>query len=284
MRSWLTLLALAIVVGGLATWLYLKPRAGEDRTYSISTMKPAEVTRVKLARKAGAESGEIVLEKRGEQWHMSAPHAARVDAFQVERLLSVLGARTTVRYGKNDLARYGLDAPPAVLTINDQVIAYGAVNPTTREHYIMTGDHVFVVPATYAASLPRSADALLDKRLFAPAEMPVRFDLPDFTVAFEDGTWAIAPIASDAGPDERNAWVDSWRKASALTVSRHSGALPDEEIRVVLKDGRTIALGIVQRAPDVVLVRKDEGVAYHFFAEAGRRMLAPPVSGERMNK
>ena len=287
MRSWITLLVLALAVGGLGAWLHYKPRADEPVTYTLSTIKPAEVTRVKLLRQsaaAGFPSEEIVLEKRDGQWRMSAPYAARADAFQVERLLGILDARTSVRYPAADLARYGLDAPPAVLTANDQTIAYGAINATTREQYVLTRDHVYVVPATFAAAVPRNAQALLSKALFAPGETAVRFDLPDFTVALEEGTWAIAPIASDAGPDERNAWVDAWHKASALTVSRHAGEAPADDIRIVLKDGRTIALGIAQRAPDVVLVRKDEGLAYHFFAEAGRRLLAPPAGGERANK
>jgi hypothetical protein len=35
-------------------------------------------------------------------------------------------------------------------------------------------------------------------------------------------------------------------------------------------------LGIVQRAPELVLVRQDEGVEYHFVAAVARRLLAPP--------
>ena len=35
-------------------------------------------------------------------------------------------------------------------------------------------------------------------------------------------------------------------------------------------------LGILQRTPDLVLVRRDEGLEYHFFGDAGRRLLTPP--------
>ena len=281
MRSWLTLLVLALAVAALGVWLYEKPRAGEQTVYPVTALKPGDVSRVKLVRRTkqageSAAADEVVLEKRDGAWRMSSPVPARADAFHVERLLSIVEAKATVRYPAADLGRYGLDAPPVVLTANDQKIAFGAINSTTREQYVLAGEHVYVVPLAHAAALPRNADALLAKSLFAPDEHPVRFDVPGFTVAFEDGTWAVAPIASDAGPDERNAWVESWKRASALTVSRHASPSPTESVKVTLKDGRAIELGIAQRAPDVVLVRTDENVAYHFFADAGRRLLAPP--------
>jgi hypothetical protein len=184
-----------------------------------------------------------------------------------------------VRYPATDLARFGLDTPFVVMAVDGQSIAYGAINKTTSEQYVLAGDHVYVVPLAYAASLPRNADALLSKSLFGPDERsPVRFDLPEFTVALEEGTWAIAPIASEAGADERNAWVDAWKHATALTVSRHAPEHEGETVKVTLEGGRIVDLRIAARSPDVVLVRQDEGVAYQFFGDAGRKLLAPPQS------
>ena len=283
MRSWLTLLGLALAVGGLAYFLLQNPRDGE-KTYAVSTLSPSAVSRVKLGRTISAPHaapgpGELVIEKRGDEWRLVQPLKARADTFALERLLGVLGARASVRYAATDLVRYGLDKPAAVLSANDETIVFGSINTTTREQYVKSGSHVYVLGLTHAAAIPRTADALLSKALFARDERsPVRFDLPGFTVALEEGTWAVAPITNDAGPDERIAWVDAWRNAAALTVSRHAGPAPSETVKVTLKDGRTIELGIAQRAPDVVLVREDEGVAFHFFADAGRRLLAPPAT------
>ncbi len=281
MRSWLSLLAMAIAVGALAYWLLQKTEAGTEGTsYAVSSLTPADVTRVRLAGKArgDAPSGEIVLEKRDGIWRFIAPFTGRAEAAPLERMLSILEARSSARYPATDLARYGLDAPLATLTANDQTIAYGAINASTREQYVLAGPFVLPVSVAYAAGLPRSLDALLAKALFAPDErQPARFDLPGYTVALEDGTWAVAPIDNAAGADERNAWVDAWKNATALTVERYNGPLPAETVKVALKDGREITLGIAQRSPDVVLVRQDDGVAYHFFADAGRKLIAPPA-------
>jgi hypothetical protein len=288
MRSWLWLLALTAAVAGLAYVLLQKDDESADQPAAVSSLKVAQVTRVKLARRTRSGSAdELTLEKRDGQWRITAPFTARADVFAVERLLSIVEAKASSRLPATDLARFGLDSPPLMLTANEVAIAYGSINQTTREQYVMTGNQVYVLPLDYAAALPRSVDVMLDKALFAADEKnPVRFDLPDFTVALEEGTWAIAPIASEAGADERNAWVEAWKNASALTVALHAGPPPSESVKVTLKDGRTITLGIAERTPDIVLVREDDHVAYHFFADAGRKLLLPPgpAGGERVNR
>jgi hypothetical protein len=191
MRSWLSLLLMAIAVGALAYWLLHAPEESrEAEPYAVSTLKPGDVTRIELAGKARADTaaGEIVLEKRDAVWRFLAPFKARADAQPLERMLAILEARSNARYAASDLARYGLDTPLATLTANDQTIAYGSINPATREQYVLAGNHVLPVSAAYAAALPRSIEALLAKSLFAPDErQPVRFDLPGYTVALQDG-------------------------------------------------------------------------------------------------
>ena len=191
-----------------------------------------------------------------------------------------------VRYPASDLARFGLDRPLARLTIEGQDFAYGALNATTREQYVLTAGNVYVVPVAYGAALPRDAEALIARALFSPGETPVRFELPDFSVSLEDGTWRVQPAGSEASADERLAWVDAWQHAMAMRATRHDGSKPASEIKVTLKNGAVLTLGILRREPEVVLVRTDEGVQYHFFAANAKRLLSPPgsSSGERVNK
>jgi hypothetical protein len=288
-RGWLSLAALAVVVAVLAAWVYNKPAPGRSDTYALSALDPRNVSRIRIERtpSAGAENPAratetVVLEKHGADWRMTAPIAARAEAFQVERLLAIVGARSTARYMASDRSRYGLDAPVAVITLNDQAFTFGAINKTTAEQYVATGNDVYLVPLAIGAALPRNPDTLLARKLFAPNEAPSRFDVPGFTVALEEGTWAVAPPMPDIGPDERNAWVDAWRQATAISVSRHTGtAAAQAEVKVQLKDGAAIVMPILQREPELVLLRTDEGVEYRFVADVARRMLAPPQASRR---
>jgi hypothetical protein len=63
-----------------------------------------------------------------------------------------------------------------------------------------------------------------------------------------------------------------------VRAARHDGRSPDATVKVELKDGAALALGILQREPELVLLRADEGIQYHFFADVGKRLLSPPGS------
>jgi hypothetical protein len=274
MRSWISLASLLIVIAALAAWIHYRPRPESTTTHALSVLKPAAVRRAQLER--GSSATSITLEQVDNTWRMTAPFAARLDQFQVERLLSILQAHSSVRYPATELARFGLDRPLAAVTADGQTFAFGAINNTTREQYVMTRNEVYLVALTYGAALPRNADALLARQLLAPGEIPVRFDLPDLTVALENGNWAVAPAVPDLSADDRNAWVDAWRNASAMSVYRHDGARAIQNIKITLKDGRTLDLNIVKREPELILLRADEGVQYLFVPDVAKRLISPP--------
>ena len=276
MRSWIPLATLLAVVIALGAWVYHTPASDKVDTHALSALKPKDVKRVRLVTTAVPSANTIVLEQKNGDWRLTAPFAARAENFQVERLLAILEARSTARYPARDLARYGLDTPVTTVTLEDQTFAYGAINKMTREQYVLTANEIYPVPLAYSTGLPRNVDALLARQVLARNEAPSRFELPDFSVSLHDGTWTVAPASNDVGADERIAWVDAWRNASAIRAARNDGAAASQDIKVGLKDGRTIAIGIVQRESELVLVRRDEGVEYHFFGDSAKRLLLPP--------
>lgn len=278
MRSWIWLAALLALVAGLGAWIYYKPAAPARASHPLSALRAQEVKRVALERPSRAPSPavSVVLERIEDRWRMTVPVAARVETPQVERLLALLDAQSVARYPAGDLARYGLDRPLATMTLNDQSFSFGAVNETTREQYVLTGEHVYAIPLALRTSLPRDAHALISRALFAPGEEPVRFELPAFTAALEDGTWTFTPPGDDPGPDERNGWAGAWRQATAVQAAPHDGRAAPETFSVKLEDGRSIKLGILQREPELVLLRTDEGIQYHFLAGTAKRLFTPP--------
>jgi hypothetical protein len=221
--------------------------------------------------------------RQGNQWVMTAPFTARGESIPIERMLSILDARSTVQYAATDLERYGLDKPQAVLTLEDQSFAFGAINNMTREQYVLTRNSVYLVPLAYITALPRTADALLALRLFGQDEVPVRFEFPDFTAELRTGAWTLSPASDDVSPDERNAWADSWRNASSTRAARSDNRAASQNITVGLKDGRSIGVGILQREPELVLLRRDEGIQYHL-GDAGGKLLDRPGVREQTKK
>lgn len=303
LRSWISLAALSVVVAALVAWVYYRPQAQESESYALSQLKSAEVKRIRVERAVSTQAAPpgtpdiaqpassaasaapqapppaaaIDLEHTEDGWRMTAPFAARADSFEVQRLLSILEARSQARYAATDIGRYGLAEAQSKVTIDNQDFSFGAVNTMTREQYVLTNDHVYAIPLTQRTAVPRDADAMISRTLLAPGEVLVRLELPDLSVTLRDGAWVFTPPIENAGPDERNTWVERWRQASAVRASRHDGRPAPAKIKLELKDGRTLELGILQREPELVLVRLDESIQYHFFADAAKRLLSPPV-------
>jgi hypothetical protein len=265
-------LVLAALAAGLALALYLRPEK-QEAGFPLSSLDPARVSRIAIERR-GAEP--LVLERAASGWRVVAPFPARADPFVVKHLLSILEARASHRLAATDLDRFGLAAPAARLALDDQVFAFGMLNPVAPEQYVLAGGAVYTVSPHYASALPAGVEPLLSRRLFGPEELPVSVALDDFTVAEERGRWTIAPAQGEASQDDLGHWMDRWRNALALRVERYDGRTPLAQIRVGFANGGALALGILAREPDLVLARADEHLQYHFPGEAGRRLLARP--------
>ncbi len=286
MRTWISLVALFVTVAALGAWVYYRPHATATQSHALSELNAKDVQRIRIERPSSAASPEapaapgapatVVLTRTNDAWRIVEPYSARAEASQVERLLTILSVRTLTRYGANDLAKYGLDGIPPKLTLNDQSFSFGAVNTMTREQYVLTRDSVYAIALAHRTALPRDADALIARSLFAPGEEPVHFELPGFKAAHENGTWVIAPQTEDVGADARNAWVDAWRRASAIQASHVTARAAKENVVIRLKDDRIVTLGILQREPELVLLRMDESVEYQFIAATAKRLLLPP--------
>jgi hypothetical protein len=265
--------ALAAAVAALALFVYLKPPSDAD--YRLSTLPAAAVKRIELQIRGRPP---VVLERKESDWHMTAPHAVRADAFQVQALLAALGASSRERYPATGLARFDLNEPYARLALNDEVFGFGAVNEMTREQYVMSGNNVYLIALRYGAALPKDALQLASRQLFAANEAPTVFEFPDFSLAQRDGHWQSTPAQTAASEDDYQRWVDEWRLATASQVTAAPEEKPLMTVSVRRKDGSSLRLAVLQREPELVLVRPDEKLAYRFPPAVGRRLLTPPAS------
>ena len=278
-RAWLVNLLLIVGVAGLALYAIYRPKPGDNQPkHKLSQLTASAIQRVRIEpRNAPA----IELEKRGESWFLTAPFAARADRSQIDRLLDVLHATSTEKLPADDLGRYELDKPRLTLRFGDETIAFGMINPVSQEQYALASGAVYLVSTYFASAVPASPDRLLAHALLREGEKPVGFEFKQFRVTQKDGRWAVEPpLAQGQEPpsaDELNRWVDEWRFASSLVTRPAAQRKPIEEIRVRLSDGNQVSFGVLQKEPELVLLRQDEKLEFQFSAENGRRLIARPV-------
>jgi hypothetical protein len=272
-KGWLLHAALFIAVAALGAIVYLKPRSDAPESYPLSVLRAPGVTHVRIER-----NGEpaIAIERTGERWSITAPLSAPADPVQMQRLLAILEATPAHRLSATDLARFDLDPPRVRLTIDGERFGFGAVNAITREQYVLAGGAVYAVAPRYGAMVPANLAQLLGKQLLGSNDFPVRLEFRDFTVAMSAGKWQVSPASAELSQDDINRWIDAWRHATALRVEPYDGSEPLDTIKMELKDGRTLALDILEKDAEFVLGRPDQKLRYHFAGEPARRLLAPP--------
>ncbi len=269
---------LATVIG-LAIFLYLRPGIEKDQEYKVSTLAIEAVERIQLIR----NEKEIILKQLNSVWYLAEPFLARADTRKVAELLEILSASSHVIFPLTDQAHLGLDQPLVELYINDSYYGFGGLAPTTNLQYLVTDNGIYLVSPRYSILLPVNPLELVSTNLLAIDEIPVRFEINSLIVQRHGDVWNI--IFPDnknenlLSQDELEQWTQSWHAVDATTIAFHprvdSNEDMDSKVRISLLDGQEILFKAQKNASEVVFLRIDESLSYHFPVDVGKRLLAP---------
>ena len=274
-------IGVAAVTSALAAFLYFFAARDEGVSqgqFALIPQRAENVTRIEIERR-GQQA--IVLERGDQQWRMTAPRAARLDEVQLSRVLDVARFRAMQRMAADDVARFELDRPWAQIRFDRYTVEFGTTNALTQELYLRSGEHVYAVPSRLAAAVPANAAKLLAHRLFAPDEHPVAFELKNFSLRHDGVRWVLDPHDPGLSQDDLIRWVERWRIASSVATEPARPAPHAESVKIALRGERTVVLGVLARAPDLVLVRNDELLQYHLPTHAASLLDAPNASPKK---
>ena len=264
------LIALALIAAALSAVLFLKPGKKSSPEFGISSLKREDIKRIQIDR---PEKETVVLQRNDGNWRLSKPFPARADAAQVESLLSVIDAKSSVHYSANDLARFDLEQPLAMITLNDQQIAFGGINPISGEQYVGTGGYAYLVPARYGSVAHNETWATRD--LLADDEQLVGFKFPSFAVTKSAEQWSLDPANPELKQEDFEIWVNRWRLANALNAGPAANNV-STPFTLVLAQGGEIPMGYYEKDSQFFLVRNDEQLQYQFPPEVAKPLIAPP--------
>lgn len=283
-RRWLVNLILALAAAALAALAILRPGQEAGETHPpLTTIDKGAVKEIRIER---PDQPAIRIVRSGNRWQLTAPFPARADRYRVEALLSVASAESLRQLAAKPeaLADYGLDRPAATLWLDDHKIAFGARHPIAYQRYVLVDGQVHLIGASHFSQLEGRPEDLVDTRLLGDAR-PLAFAFPDFRLVLEQDGWHRLPADPALTADAITAFVDEWRHARALRVSRNTKRAQGEKIRVTVEDDgadqKTEVVFVVRgRAPELILQRPDEGLDYHFAKERAGKLLAIPRPAE----
>jgi broad specificity phosphatase PhoE len=124
-------------------------------------------------------------------------------------------------------------------------------------------------------------EAAVGPELLVPDEIPVRFEMEQWTAEFQNGEWRISKHYSDdgCGNEILTKWIQLWQtaRAEALKLENEldSDWIETGVIRISLQSGKVIEFKILQNKYSLVLLRMAEGIGYQFPAKLGQRLISP---------
>jgi len=264
---------LAVAVAGAAAALYTLSRPSAEDGHALVPVASESLRRIEIRR---LQQPAIVLERTEGEWRMTAPYTARLDEIALGRILDLARLRVQTPLAAGDRARFELDKPWATIGFDGHAVEFGATNVLTQELYLASGERVYAVPARLAAAVPSVPAKLLAHRLLGADEIPIAVRTPRYSVVQDNARWRLDPDDPGLSQDDLVRWIDQWRHAGSVITQPASDAASEERIEVELRGGRTITFTVVQRSPDLVLLRSDESLAYHLPAQIGAALLTRP--------
>ncbi len=280
-RRGLTNAILLIVAAVLGWLLWDKPaRAPAAAPARLAPVRGATITNITIARPGRPV---IRLRRDGTRWQLLRPFKARADRFRVEALTDIVAAKPHDHFAipKGSLAAFGLAPPRAVVSLNRERILVGRRRPFGDLRYVLIGHSIALVPAESIHPRRLTTDSFLSTRLLGDRIHPVAFTLPHLAVTRHHGIWHATPTPAHVSNDRINAFVDAWRYARALAVTRYHGTPPIG--RIVIHYDRqgpkkaapphALVIDILATHPELVLLRPDQGLEYHFPQQVGQHLL-----------
>ncbi|NJD08146.1 MAG: DUF4340 domain-containing protein [Methylococcaceae bacterium] len=263
----LALLGFVLLLAGIA---FIEPGKEDAKVIHLSEVETEGATQVELQNKE-----KLLFEKRGGRWWLTAPFAAPANDVRVHQLLEIPRAESEVQYPlkKEELAKYELDKPKAILTIGAVKLLFGGSDPLDMRRYVQAGDTLHLVNDDFFHHLIAASTDFVDKKLLPDDDAPNEILLPGLKATLgADGAWMIEP-PSDAAAGMADL-LSAWRGARAIEVKRTEQPAQGDIVRIGFPNGKpAVEFVIAQREPDLLLTRNDWGLQYLLAADSAKQLL-----------
>jgi hypothetical protein len=271
---WLLNLALLVLVAGLGLFAWLRPADRSDARPPLTPTSPDRIARVAIDR---ADREPILLEREAGGWRMAAPVRARANSFAIDSLLRLASAPVELSLPDAEPERYGLQRPGLTVRLDQEEIAFGAMHPLKDQYYVRYGGAIHLIASRHYAHAAAPYTTYIDARLIEEGRRATALELPGFALTMKNGSWQRSPEQKELSSDRINAFVEEWQHARALSVEKATNKPVRDRVTITFEGeggkAQTLTLGVVARAPELVLRRDDEGLEYRFPEETGKRLL-----------
>ena len=264
----LFMLGLMVILGLVA---YFKPGKHEPEVTPLAALDTRTMESLTLR-----NTEQLVFSKQDGRWSLTEPFAAPANQNRVEQLLEIPRVASEARYPVNpdDLSRFELSRPKAVLLLGGILLEFGGTNPISSNRYVRVGETLHLVKDNFFHHLTAGVTDFVDKALLPEGSVVNEIAIPGLkAVKAANGTWSFTPV--DGRPDI-NELVFLWSSSRAIEVRRLQQPVKGESIHIGMVGGAAVDFIIVQREPSLLLARADLGLSYEVMPDVARGLLNQP--------
>tara|TARA_B110000971_G_scaffold216580_1_gene251836 strand:- start:388 stop:1284 length:897 start_codon:yes stop_codon:yes gene_type:complete len=280
-----------LLLGGAIFAFTLNDKAPEKSTrYEISNLKLSDFNEININFPGRAKTS-FKLSKNG--WKMTSPYQTRADEFYVYRILSLLAAKSSEKLSADDLGKYGLDQPRLKITFSSPTLneefLFGNYNPITEDQYLFYSGNIFIISGGYSETASYEPLELIDKRPIAAYEEIEEFDFSrleqwqevGLKLGVKNNTWSVSGKDLIITQEGIRDWFElAWDSvpSKSLEFYKLDPRIGHKSFDILLKGNKKITFYRIQESPELLLLRKDENLLYHFPGDLGFTMLNPNIS------
>ena len=283
------LMLILLLAGVIYAFTFVNKEPEKKIGHAISDLKLSDFNEITINFPDRAKTS-FKLSANG--WLMTAPYEARADELYVYRILSLIATTSSEKLSADDLAKYGLDQPKLKITFtgvkHKEEFLFGTYNPITENQYLFYGGNVFIVNGGFSETSSFEPLELINKTPIASDEKIIGYDFSrleqwqgaGLKLSLEGGKWkalGLDILVSGADMDE---WFNlTWNAIAAKSVEFYKldPRAGHKSFDVVLHGNKKITFYRIQESPELLLLRKDENLLYHFPGDLGFTMLNPNV-------
>jgi len=240
----------------------------------IAGITPGKINHIHITR---AGKPDIDLVRNHRHWRLTAPLRTAANGFRADALVSVVEADSDRRFSAagRDLAKFGLDPPQARLQLDHITIVFGDREPISGRRYVQVGDMIHLIPDYFFQSVTADTPDFVSLSLLPKGADPVSFILPGLVLRRDGGgDWVREHRMRHTDAGALSKFVDRWRRAEALEVTRYTPAGAHDTVTVGYHRGTSaLVFDIISRKPELVLGRRDLGMEYHLPASQTAKLL-----------
>jgi hypothetical protein len=277
-RGLLNLLLLLGVAALAAVAFYQPGIVPAPPPVKLTTLSPQQISRIHIER---AGKAPITLQKQDGHWRITEPRQLPADDGHVNSLLRLVQETSFARFPAKpkELYKYKLDKPAATLTLDNNVFAFGDIDPINGRRYVLFAGTVHLITDMYFYQLDADPPAFVNTHPLPDKATITALTLPDLALTQNaQGHWQVQPDKPGISADAIQTLVDAWQNTTALWVKQYTPGTAQGSITVQLKaPAQALRFDIMARQPELILARPDLGLQYHFSAESAKALLELPA-------